>query len=160
MIFEKVRASKRKLEIDDPRPPKKQFRVIMRKEKLLQNLYALLRSTTTKFLSQQKYYIETLQAIKIMVLKALHEEDFGHELQQCLRFLAVTQINLETQIKTLKNIIDEKQVGIKEAIKIISSLNASRKLLLSEVLKIVKLILLVPITNAVSERSRSMLCRV
>ena len=35
MIFEKVRASKRKLEIDDPRPPKKQFRVIMRKEKLL-----------------------------------------------------------------------------------------------------------------------------
>ena len=74
--------------------------------------------------------------------------------------LAVTKINLETQLKTLKNIFDGKQVGIKEAIKIMSSLNASRKLLVSEVLKLVNLILLVPINNAVSERSRSMLCRV
>ena len=46
-------------------------------------------------------------------------------------------------MKTLKNIVDEKQVGIKEAKKIISSLNASQKLLESEVLKLVKLILLV-----------------
>ena len=37
---------------------------------------------------------------------------------------------------------------------------ASQKLLVSEVLKLVKLILLVPITNAVRERSRSTLCRV
>ena len=79
----------------------------------------------------------------------------GHQPWQCLRFLAVTYINLETQIKTLKNIVDEKQVGIKEAIKIISLLNASRKLLVSEVL-----ILLVHTTNAVRERSRSALWRV
>ena len=60
----------------------------------------------------------------------------------------------------MKNIIDEKEVGIKEVIKIISSLNASRKLLVSEVLRLVELILLVPTTNAVSERLRSTLCRV
>ena len=65
-----------------------------------------------------------------------------------------------TQIKTLKNIVDEKQVGIKEAIKVISSLNASRKLLVSEVLKLVKRTLLVPTTDAISERSSSTLCRV
>ena len=70
------------------------------------------------------------------------------------------KFKLETQIETFKNIVDEKQVGIKDAIKIISSLNASRKLLVSEVMKLVKLILLVPTTNAVSERSRSTLCRV
>ena len=35
MFFEKVRASKRKLEIDDQKQPKKIFRVIMRTEKLL-----------------------------------------------------------------------------------------------------------------------------
>ena len=52
-------------------------------------------------------------------------------------------------------LLDEKQVGIKETIKIISSLNASRKLLVSEVLELVELILVVPTTNAVSERSRS-----
>ena len=41
----------------------------------------------------------------------------------------------ETQLKTLIDIVDEKKVGIKDAIKIISSLNASQKLLVSEVLK-------------------------
>ena len=63
-------------------------------------------------------------------------------------------------MKTLKDIAHEKQVGIKEAIKLISSLDAYQKLLVSEVLKLVKLILLVPIINAVSERSRSTLCRI
>ena len=62
--------------------------------------------------------------------------------------------------KNFEKYFDEKQVGIKEAIKIISSLNASRNLLVSEVLMLVKTILLVPITNAVSERLRSTLCRV
>ena len=70
------------------------------------------------------------------------------------------KFKLETQIKTLKNIVDEKQVGIKEAIKIISSLNVSQKVLVSEVLNLAKLILLVPTTNAVSERSHSTFCRV
>ena len=63
-------------------------------------------------------------------------------------------------MKTWKNVADEKQVRIKETIKIISSLNVSRKLLVSEVLELVELILLVPTTNAVSERSRSTLCEV
>ena len=70
------------------------------------------------------------------------------------------KFKLETQIKAFKNIVDEKQVGIKEAIKFFSSLNASQKLLVSEVLKLVKPILLAPTTNVVSERSRSTLCRV
>ena len=50
-------------------------------------------------------------------------------------------------------LLDEKQVEIKDAIKVISSLNASQKLLEPEVHKLVKLILLVPYTNALSERS-------
>ena len=70
------------------------------------------------------------------------------------------KFKLETLKKALENIVDKKRVGIKEAIKIISSLNASRKLLVTELLKLVKLILLVPTTNAVSERSRKTLCRV
>ena len=65
------------------------------------------------------------------------------------------RFKLETQIKTFKSIVDE----IKEAIKIISSLNPSRKLLVSEVLKLVKLILPVPTTNVVNERSHSTLCK-
>ena len=41
-------------------------------------------------------------------------------------------------------LLDEKQVEIKDAIRVISSLNASEKLLEPEVHKLVKLILLVP----------------
>ena len=59
----------------------------------------------------------------------------------------------------MTHIVDEKQVKIKDAIIIISSLNASQKLSVSGVLSLVKLILTVPATNAVSERSCSTLHR-
>ena len=69
------------------------------------------------------------------------------------------KVKLETQLKTLTHIVDEKQVGIKDTITIISSLNASQKLLVSEMLKLVRLILTVPAPNAASERSCSTLHR-
>ena len=40
-----------------------------------------------------KYYIETLQIIKILHLKALHVEDFRHELQQMSSFLSSDKSN-------------------------------------------------------------------
>ena len=96
--------------------------------------------------------------MEILPLKALREEDFGHELQQMSSLFSsdLHKFKSETQLKILTHIVDEKQVAIK---KIISSLNASQKLLVSEVLKLVKLILTVPGTNAVSERSCSTLHR-
>ena len=110
---------------------------------------------------QQKDLIETLQTMEILLLKELREEDFGHELQQMYSLFSsdLHKFKLETQLKTLAHIVDEKQVGIKDTITIILSLNASQKLLVSEVLKPVKLILTVPTTNAVSERSCSTLRR-
>ena len=97
----------------------------------------------------------------MLLLKELCEENFGHELQQMSSFFSsgLHKFKLETQLKTLIHIVGQKQVGIKDAITIISSLNASQKLLVSEVLKLVKLILTVPATNAVSERSCSILRR-
>ena len=62
-------------------------------------------------------------------------------------------------MKTLTYIAEEKQTGIKDAITIISSLNASQMLLVSKVLKLLKQILTVPATNAMSERSCSTLPR-
>ena len=99
--------------------------------------------------------------MEILLLKALRDEDFDHELQQMSSFFSsdLHKFKLETQLKTLTHVVDEKEVGIKDAITIISSLNASQKLLVSEVLKLVKLILTVPATNAVSERSCSTLHR-
>ena len=90
----------------------------------------------------------------ILLLKALRDEDSDHELQQVSSFFSsdLYKFKLETQLKTLTHIVDEKQVGIKDAITIISSLNASEKLLVSKAVKLIKLILTVPTTNAVSER--------
>ena len=108
---------------------------------------------------QQKDLIETLQRMEILLLKALREEDFGHELQQMPSLFSsdLHKFKLETQLKTLTHTVDEKQVGIKDVITIISSLNASQKLLVSEVLKLVKLIITVPAISDVSERSCSTL---
>ena len=82
MFFEKLRASKRKLEIDNQKTPKnrKVLSHYAKGEAPVELLYLQLGSTTTKSLSQQKYYMETLQAMEILLSKALHEEDFGHEL--------------------------------------------------------------------------------
>ena len=80
-FFEKFRVSKRKLEIDDPKPPKK-GKVLSHYEKgdAPVEFASTVDSATTKFLSQHKYYIRTLQAMEILLLKALRKEDFGHEL--------------------------------------------------------------------------------
>ena len=97
--------------------------------------------------------------MEILLLKVLCDEDFDHELQKMSSFFSTDlhKFKLETQLKILAHIVDEKQVGIKDAITIISSLNTSQKLLVSEVLKPVKLILTVPATNALNERSCSTL---
>ena len=79
--------------------------------------------------------------MEILLLKVLRKEDFGHELQQISSFYRsdLYRFQLGAILETLTHIVDEKWVGIKGAIAIISSLNASQKLLVSEVLKVVKL---------------------
>ena len=59
--------------------------------------------------------------MKILLLKALSEEDFDHELQEIFLFFnsGLDEFKLETQLKTLAHIVDEKQVDIKDAAKII-----------------------------------------
>ena len=81
--------------------------------------------------------------MEILLLKALRDEDFDHKLQQMSSFFSndLHKFKLETQIKIFTHTVDEKQVGIKDPIKDpILSLNASQKLLVSEVLKLVQLI--------------------
>ena len=75
--------------------------------------------------------------MEILLLKAFRDKDFDHELQQMSSLFSsdLHKFKLETQLKTLTHIIDEKQVGIKDTIIIVSSLNTSQKLLVSDVLK-------------------------
>ena len=116
-------------------------------------MYLKLRNTTTNFYQaieivfncyrfHQKDLIETLQTMKMLLLKALREEGFGHKLKQ-MSTLFRSEFELETQLKTL-TLVDEKQVQIKA----------------SEVPKLGKLIFVRPTTNAVHKRPCSTLCRI
>ena len=73
--------------------------------------------------------------MEILLLKALREEDFGEEPWSAFFSSDLHKFKLEKQLKALSNIVDEKEVGRKDGIIIISSLNASQKLLVSEVLE-------------------------
>ena len=57
---------------------------------------------------QQKDYIEYLQRMKIMLLKALREEDFDDERQQMSSFFSndLDKFKLEAQLKNLIHIVD------------------------------------------------------
>ena len=57
---------------------------------------------------QQKDYIEYLQRMKIMLLKALREEDFDDERQQMSSFFSndLDKFKLEIQLKNLIHIVD------------------------------------------------------
>ena len=82
-------------------------------------------STVFVIAFNKKDYTETLQAMEILLLEALREEKFGHELQQMSSYISsdLRKFKLETHLKTSTNIVDEKKVGIKNDITIISSLN-------------------------------------
>ena len=65
--------------------------------------------------------------METLLLKALRDKEFDHELQQMSSSFSsdLHKFKLETQLKTLTHIVDEKRVGIKDTITIISSLSAS-----------------------------------
>ena len=54
--------------------------------------------------------------MEILLLKTLREKDFGHELQQTYSFFGSDLDKFK--LKTLTHIVDEKQVGIKNSIKL------------------------------------------
>ena len=103
-------------------------------------MYLKLRNTTIIFYQaieivvncirkrcQQKDHIETLQKLAILLLKALHDEESDHKLQQISSLFSseLHKFNLETQLETLTNIVNQKQAGIKDSKTINYLLNAS-----------------------------------
>ena len=68
MIFEKVRASKWKLEIDDPKLPKK---------RKVSSHYEEGEAPVEIVSTAEEHYRQIF--ISVEILEALHEEDFGHK---------------------------------------------------------------------------------
>ena len=61
---------------------------------------------------QQEHHIDTLQKIVILLLQALRDEDFDHELQQMSSFFIsdLHKSKLKTQLKTLTHIVDKNRL--------------------------------------------------
>ena len=61
---------------------------------------------------QQKDHVETLQKMAILLLKALGDETFDHELQQMSSLFSsdLHKPKLKTQLKALTHIVDENKL--------------------------------------------------
>ena len=106
-----------------------------------------------------KWY-STLQQL---VLKAANGESYEEEFNHVTTFYKnyIKKSLLETQLPTVKiSLRSQKKMNISEVLEKFRSLSPARKNLLSEVIKVVRLLLVMPATNAISERSFSSLKRV
>ena len=112
MFFEKFRASKRKLEIDDPKPPKK--------EKVLSH-YEKGEVPVESVSTVEEHYHQIFISAEILHWNSSGNGNTAFKSVAWRRFwswtLAISllfsneldKFKLETQIKALKNIVDEKQ---------------------------------------------------
>ena len=98
-----------------------------------------------------------------LLLKAANGDDWAEEFQSVCSFYTTDfkKSLLSSQLEILPaSLRVENAISITELIAKFKSLDPARKVLLSEVLKVFKILLVMPATNAVSERSFSALKRV
>ena len=99
-----------------------------------------------------------------LLLKAVCKENYSSEFDFVTKFygpdLNVYALEMQLQIFATNFIMEGKKTSIKDILKYLRNISSAQRALLSEICIIAKLILVMPATNAVSERSFSALRRV
>ena len=99
-----------------------------------------------------------------LLLKAVCKENYSSEFDFVTKFygpdLNVHALEMQLQIFATNFIMEGKKTSIKDILKYLRNISSAQRALLSEICVIAKLILVMPATNAVSERSFSALRRV
>ena len=141
-------------------------------EKVNQNSHRLLKNTTDEFFYEALDHIllaireqfdqpgyQTYQKLEELVFKACRGEDFREELDFVSNFYDtdVDKFQLQTQLPLLKHLIPNDKLSLSEVIRAMSALLPSERLFFSAVSVVLKLLLVLPATNAKSERSFSAL---
>ena len=107
---------------------------------------------------------KTYQQMEQLLLKAVHGENYSSELAAVIEVYKddLDATRLEIQLDTLRSSLVEDGISmdIHDILKYMKSLSASDKCLLCEVVTLATLILVMPATNALSERSFSQLRRI
>ena len=97
-------------------------------------------------------------------MRSFNGKDNNDALEKTVAMYKDDEFSLQTQLKLLPSIAQDAgyrvgEINIADALKIFRSLEVNKRLLLSEVLILAKLVIVSPATNAVSERSFSALKR-
>ena len=99
-----------------------------------------------------------------LLLKAVCKENYSSEFDFVTKFygpdLNVHALEMQLQIFATNFIMEGKKTSIKDILKYLRNISSAQRAFLSEICIIAKLILVMPATNAVSERSFSALRRV
>ena len=106
---------------------------------------------------------KTYCCLEALILKVVKREDFSEELKTVLDVYGsdLSASNLQIQLEILSsNIESGRTMDIVDVKKHLQQLSSAEKTLLSEVILVMKLILVMPATNATSERSFSAMRRV
>lgn len=92
----------------------------------------------------------------------VNEEDYTNELQNVMELYEqdLSKTDLETQLEILKSNFTTKPVSLREIIDYLQSLSVDQLTFFNQVCHIVRLIIVMPATNAVSERSFSTMKRI
>ena len=103
-------------------------------------------------------------SLEQLLLKAVCKENYSSEFDLVTKFygpdLNVHALEMQLQIFATNFIMEGKKTSIKDILKYLRNISSAQRALLSEICIIAKLILVMPATNAVSERSFSALRRV
>ena len=118
-------------------------------------------SITTRF--DQPWYTN-YKKLESLLLKAVRRDDFSHEIEEVTSTYKddIDVSELSTQLEILGTSFSEEErqkVTIHDVIKCLQSFSASQRLLLKQVCRVGRLLLVMPATNATSERSFSVLRR-
>ena len=99
-----------------------------------------------------------------LLLKAVRKENYSSEFDFVTKFyesdLNVHALEMQLQVFATNFTMEGKNTSIKDILKYLRNIFSSQRALLSEICVIAKLILVMPATNAISERSFSALRRV
>ena len=180
LFWNKVQKDAKEKQVDEPSLPRKRQRPVRfrddnatesstssnpcdhYKDIYMEAIDVITGSIESRF--NQKGY-ETYKQLENLVLQAAEGKDYEEELNFVTEFYGsdFNKHSLETQLLTFKTTfprINNESVTFKDVVNFMKGLSKAQKELFSEVSTLVKLILVLPATNAVSERSFSSLRRI
>ena len=173
--FHKVKTMATECDVDDPQLPRQRKRprryddgasadFPITVEDMYRRVYFevldLITETIKNRFDQPGY--KMYRHLEELLMKASKKENFSTELQYVSNFYGddIHKDNLEIQLNTLDNRIKDSVVSIFDVRDYLKNLTTTERTLLNEVVIVAKLLLVMPATNASSERSFSAMSRV